>query len=53
MSSDPAVIETCKKVAADLSGIGVEDIAPDATFLSLGFDSLFLTQLSTKSILSL
>lgn len=46
MSSDPAVIETCKKVAADLSGIGVEDIAPDATFLSLGFDSLFLTQLA-------
>ena len=46
MSADPQTVEACKALAADLSGIGADDISPDATFMSLGFDSLFLTQLA-------
>lgn len=41
-----ATIDTCRQIAADLSGIDAQEITPDATFMSLGFDSLFLTQLA-------
>ncbi|MEO0398640.1 MAG: aminotransferase class III-fold pyridoxal phosphate-dependent enzyme [Pseudomonadota bacterium] len=37
-------INEITELAADLSGYAPADIAPDAGFLALGFDSLFLTQ---------
>lgn len=36
-----------QEIARDLSGYTLEDLKPDLAFLELGFDSLFLTQLST------
>lgn len=33
-------------IAADLSGYPAESLLPDATFMELGFDSLFMTQLA-------
>ncbi|WP_158548413.1 aminotransferase class III-fold pyridoxal phosphate-dependent enzyme [Parvularcula marina] len=39
-------IERCRQIAADLSGMEPGDLSPEASFLSLGFDSLFLTQLA-------
>ena len=35
------------EIAADLSGYDVEELSPTQTFLGLGFDSLFLTQLAS------
>ncbi|MEM9494725.1 MAG: amino acid adenylation domain-containing protein [Pseudomonadota bacterium] len=35
-------------IAADLSGYAESDLAPTQTFLELGFDSLFLTQLAVQ-----
>lgn len=34
-------------IAADLSGYPVDSLVPDATFMELGFDSLFMTQLAS------
>ena len=36
-----------REIARDLSGVSLETITADASFLELGFDSLFLTQLSS------
>lgn len=41
------VVERLRTVAADLSGYAPEDLVETATFLDLGFDSLFLTQLAS------
>lgn len=35
-----------REIAQDLSGVPLENVTENATFLELGFDSLFLTQLS-------
>src|SRR5258708_39908240 len=40
------VIHRLREIANDLSGIPMESLLEDASFLDLGFDSLFLTQLS-------
>src|SRR5215469_12843556 len=42
------VILQVREIARDLSGVSLETIAEDAGFLELGFDSLFLTQLSAS-----
>lgn len=36
------------ELTADLSGYGEEELAPGSSFLELGFDSLFMTQLATS-----
>ncbi|MCB1228974.1 MAG: amino acid adenylation domain-containing protein [Verrucomicrobiae bacterium] len=41
-----ALGEAVRGILTDLSGIPEEDLAGDATFLELGFDSLLLTQVS-------
>jgi len=41
------IVLKLQEIAADLSGYGLEDVDPTTTFLELGFDSLFLTQLAT------
>ncbi len=40
------IVERLRMVAADLSGYAPDDLAEGATFLDMGFDSLFLTQLA-------
>jgi glutamate-1-semialdehyde aminotransferase/acyl carrier protein len=40
------IVERLRTVASDLSGYAPDDLAEGATFLDLGFDSLFLTQLA-------
>jgi glutamate-1-semialdehyde aminotransferase/thioesterase domain-containing protein/acyl carrier protein len=40
------LIQQVREIAQDLSGVALETVTEDATFLELGFDSLFLTQLS-------
>ena len=40
------VISRLREIANDLSGIPMESLQEDVSFLELGFDSLFLTQLS-------
>ncbi|MEP6802071.1 MAG: amino acid adenylation domain-containing protein [Acidobacteriota bacterium] len=44
----PRILAKLQGVFADLSGLAPEDIVPSATFLELGFDSLFLTQASQQ-----
>lgn len=41
------IVERLRMVAADLSGYAPEDLVETSTFLDLGFDSLFLTQLAS------
>ncbi len=40
------LIHQVRETARDLSGVSLEDVAENASFVELGFDSLFLTQLS-------
>jgi glutamate-1-semialdehyde aminotransferase/thioesterase domain-containing protein/acyl carrier protein len=40
------LVQKIREMACDLSGVSLETITADASFLELGFDSLFLTQLS-------
>jgi len=40
------IIEKLTEVLQNLSGLDAEDIDPSASFLELGFDSLFLTQMA-------
>lgn len=40
------IMATLKRSAAELSGYGEDELIEDRTFLELGFDSLFLTQLA-------
>jgi glutamate-1-semialdehyde aminotransferase/thioesterase domain-containing protein/acyl carrier protein len=40
------LVQQVREIAQDLSGVSLDNMAEDATFLELGFDSLFLTQLS-------
>ena len=40
------LIHQVREIARDLSGVPLETVTENATFLELGFDSLFLTQLS-------
>jgi glutamate-1-semialdehyde aminotransferase/thioesterase domain-containing protein/acyl carrier protein len=40
------LIQQVREIAQDLSGVPLEKVAEGATFVDLGFDSLFLTQLS-------
>ena len=40
------LVQNIREMARDLSGVSLDTITADATFLELGFDSLFLTQLS-------
>ncbi len=40
------VVDSLKSLFHDLSGVEVADIDNEATFLEMGFDSLFLTQVS-------
>ena len=40
------LVETLRGVLEDLSGLELAGASPDATFLELGLDSLFLTQLA-------
>ena len=42
------VLGRLRTVAADLSGYEASDLGETSTFLELGFDSLFLTQLATE-----
>lgn len=41
------LIQQIREMAADLSGVSLGTISQNASFLELGFDSLFLTQLSS------
>lgn len=41
------MLERLRVVAAELSGYDAKDLSESATFLELGFDSLFLTQLAS------
>jgi len=41
------LIRRLQAITEDLSGYPIEDLDPGQTFLELGFDSLFLTQLAT------
>jgi amino acid adenylation domain-containing protein len=43
---DSAMLNDLKALIADLSGTDLADAEADASFLELGFDSLFLTQLT-------
>src|SRR5690554_1670042 len=43
----PKIVERLRAVAVDLSGYDPGDLVETATFLDLGFDSLFLTQLAS------
>jgi glutamate-1-semialdehyde aminotransferase/acyl carrier protein len=43
----PGIVERLRAVAADLSGYEPGDLVETTTFLDLGFDSLFLTQLAS------
>jgi amino acid adenylation domain-containing protein len=45
-SDDAAMLNDLKALIADLSGTDLTDAEADASFLELGFDSLFLTQLT-------
>jgi len=45
-SGDAAMLNDLKALITDLSGTDLADAEPDASFLELGFDSLFLTQLT-------
>ena len=40
------LLETLRELLHEQSGVPLDSIAPDVTFLDLGFDSLFLTQAS-------
>lgn len=42
------ILTRLTELAAELSGFDVSDLSPDQTFLELGFDSLFMTQLATS-----
>ncbi|WP_411818966.1 aminotransferase class III-fold pyridoxal phosphate-dependent enzyme [Hyphococcus formosus] len=42
------ILSRLTSIAADLSGYDPNDLAADQTFLELGFDSLFMTQLATS-----
>ena len=42
------ILERLRAVTADLSGYDPKDVVDTATFLELGFDSLFLTQLAAE-----
>jgi glutamate-1-semialdehyde aminotransferase/acyl carrier protein len=41
------IVDRLRSVAADLSGYSPDDLVETSTFLDLGFDSLFLTQLAS------
>jgi len=41
------LVQQVREIARDLSGVSLETISEHASFLELGFDSLFLTQLSS------
>jgi acyl carrier protein len=45
-TDDAAMLNDLKALIADLSGTDLADAEADASFLELGFDSLFLTQLT-------
>jgi amino acid adenylation domain-containing protein len=45
-ADDAAMLNDLKALIADLSGTDLADAEADASFLELGFDSLFLTQLT-------
>lgn len=47
MSRKDLIATEITRIAADLSGYEPDELAWDKTFLQLGFDSLFLTQLAT------
>lgn len=42
------IVQKIQNIIHDLSGIAIDDIDNDATFLELGFDSLFLTQANLR-----
>ena len=42
-----AILDRLRSVAAALSGYPAKDLSESATFMQLGFDSLFMTQLAT------
>ncbi len=44
MTRHEQILDALKTIIHDLSGIPVAELDPHATFLELGFDSLFLTQ---------
>jgi amino acid adenylation domain-containing protein len=46
VSDDSAMLNDLKALITDLSGTDLADAEADASFLELGFDSLFLTQLT-------
>ena len=41
------LVQKIREIAGDLSGVSLDTITENASFLELGFDSLFLTQLSS------
>ena len=41
-----ALEEKVLEIVCDLSGMGTEDLSPKESFVALGFDSLFITQLA-------
>lgn len=45
---DRAMLDELKALVTDLSGIDLADVGSDISFLELGFDSLFLTQLTQE-----
>lgn len=46
ITQDATMLAEVKALLADLSGMDMAEAEPDASFLELGFDSLFLTQLT-------
>ena len=46
-AEDP-ILTTLTAAVLELSGLPVAEVRPDATFLEMGFDSLFLTQVSQR-----
>ena len=48
MDRKTLILEKITQLFHDMSGIPLDDLHVDATFLELGFDSLFLTQATSK-----
>ncbi|MFZ5750407.1 MAG: amino acid adenylation domain-containing protein [Pseudomonadota bacterium] len=47
-SAAPSAAEALTAMLAELSGLDADEIAPEASFFALGFDSLLLTQVSRE-----
>ena len=48
MASHEEIIRRIQSLLSELSGIPTSELSPDLHFLEMGFDSLFLTQLTQE-----